>query len=75
MEPMCYFIFIFFASLGVAKMFFWSESWSIFADGLDAMLLPCLVCTQSLLPQEEAVIFVVSTTGQGDTPDSMKVTN
>ncbi|RDY13657.1 Protein SWEETIE, partial [Mucuna pruriens] len=27
----------------------------------------------SLLPQEEAVIFVVSTTGQGDTPDSMKV--
>lgn len=28
---------------------------------------------QSLLPQEEAVIFVVSTTGQGDTPDAMKV--
>ncbi|XP_061348575.1 NADPH-dependent diflavin oxidoreductase 1 isoform X1 [Gastrolobium bilobum] len=27
----------------------------------------------SLLPREEAVIFVVSTTGQGDTPDSMKV--
>ncbi|KAK7374933.1 hypothetical protein VNO80_08376 [Phaseolus coccineus] len=27
----------------------------------------------SLLPQEQAVIFVVSTTGQGDTPDSMKV--
>ncbi|MED6159509.1 multidrug-resistance type transporter [Stylosanthes scabra] len=27
----------------------------------------------SLLPHEEAVIFVVSTTGQGDTPDSMKV--
>lgn len=27
----------------------------------------------SLLPKEEAVIFVVSTTGQGDTPDSMKV--
>ncbi|KAJ1443256.1 Riboflavin synthase-like beta-barrel [Sesbania bispinosa] len=27
----------------------------------------------SLLPQEEVVIFVVSTTGQGDTPDSMKV--
>ncbi|KAK2399579.1 NADPH-dependent diflavin oxidoreductase [Trifolium repens] len=27
----------------------------------------------SLLPQEEAVVFVVSTTGQGDTPDSMKV--
>ncbi|XP_020223137.1 NADPH-dependent diflavin oxidoreductase 1 isoform X1 [Cajanus cajan] len=27
----------------------------------------------SLLPQEEAVIFVVSTTGQGDAPDSMKV--
>ncbi|XP_004489118.1 NADPH-dependent diflavin oxidoreductase 1 isoform X1 [Cicer arietinum] len=27
----------------------------------------------SLLPQEEAVIFVVSTTGQGDTPDAMKV--
>ncbi|XP_027352119.1 NADPH-dependent diflavin oxidoreductase 1 isoform X2 [Abrus precatorius] len=27
----------------------------------------------SLLPDEEAVIFVVSTTGQGDTPDSMKV--
>ncbi|PNX55083.1 NADPH-dependent diflavin oxidoreductase ATR3-like protein, partial [Trifolium pratense] len=26
----------------------------------------------SLLPQEEAVIFVVSTTGQGDTPDAMK---
>ena len=31
------------------------------------------VCLQSLLPQEEAVVFVVSTTGQGDTPDSMKV--
>ena len=30
---------------------------------------------QSLLPQEQAVIFVVSTTGQGDTPDSMKVTS
>ncbi|CAK8540557.1 unnamed protein product [Lathyrus sativus] len=27
----------------------------------------------SLLPQEEAVVFVVSTTGQGDAPDSMKV--
>lgn len=27
----------------------------------------------NLLPQEEAVVFVVSTTGQGDTPDSMKV--
>ncbi|KAL5072881.1 hypothetical protein RYX36_011865 [Vicia faba] len=27
----------------------------------------------NLLPQEEAVIFVVSTTGQGDAPDSMKV--
>ncbi|KAI9085540.1 hypothetical protein K1719_032383 [Acacia pycnantha] len=26
----------------------------------------------NLLPKEEAVIFVVSTTGQGDTPDSMK---
>ena len=29
--------------------------------------------SQGLLPHEEAVIFVVSTTGQGDTPDSMKV--
>ncbi|KAK9700166.1 hypothetical protein RND81_08G221200 [Saponaria officinalis] len=27
----------------------------------------------SLLPKEKTVIFVVSTTGQGDTPDSMKV--
>ncbi|XP_022756083.1 NADPH-dependent diflavin oxidoreductase 1 isoform X2 [Durio zibethinus] len=27
----------------------------------------------SSLPEEDAVIFVVSTTGQGDTPDSMKV--
>ncbi|XP_021763539.1 NADPH-dependent diflavin oxidoreductase 1-like isoform X1 [Chenopodium quinoa] len=27
----------------------------------------------SLLPSQRAVIFVVSTTGQGDTPDSMKV--
>lgn len=33
-----------------------------------------LAMLQSLLPQEEAVIFVVSTTGQGDAPDSMKVT-
>lgn len=32
-----------------------------------------LALLQSLLPQEEAVIFVVSTTGQGDAPDSMKV--
>lgn len=27
----------------------------------------------SLLPDERIVIFVVSTTGQGDTPDTMKV--
>ena len=27
---------------------------------------------QSSFPEEDTVIFVVSTTGQGDTPDSMK---
>lgn len=27
----------------------------------------------SFLPHEDAIIFVVSTTGQGETPDSMKV--
>lgn len=32
----------------------------------------CLL-PQSSLPHEDTVIFVVSTTGQGDTPDSMKV--
>lgn len=31
------------------------------------------ICSQNSLPKEEAVIFVVSTTGQGDPPDSMKV--
>lgn len=29
--------------------------------------------SQIALPYESAVVFVVSTTGQGDTPDSMKV--
>lgn len=29
---------------------------------------------QNSLPDEKIVIFVVSTTGQGDVPDSMKVT-
>jgi hypothetical protein len=29
--------------------------------------------SQSSLPHEDTIIFVVSTTGQGDTPDSMKV--
>ena len=28
---------------------------------------------QSCLPHEESVVFVVSTTGQGDSPDSFKV--
>lgn len=33
----------------------------------------CFYAWQSLLPLEDTVVFVVSTTGQGDTPDSMKV--
>jgi hypothetical protein len=44
---------------------------NIFILKFKIFLMGCLV--QSLLPQEEAVIFVVSTTGQGDTPDAMKV--
>lgn len=34
--------------------------------------ITCLL-SQSSLPHEDTIIFVVSTTGQGDTPDSMKV--
>ncbi|XP_074272383.1 NADPH-dependent diflavin oxidoreductase 1-like isoform X2 [Silene latifolia] len=37
------------------------------------LLLPVNEFDPSLLPKEKTVIFVVSTTGQGDTPDSMKV--
>lgn len=55
-----------FAILG----FFFSKS--SFDIKVKFLLMSCFV--QSLLPQEEAVIFVVSTTGQGDAPDSMKVT-
>lgn len=36
--------------------------------------MDCVVLSlQSALSAEETVIFVVSTTGQGETPDSMKV--
>lgn len=39
------------------------------------LLISNLLCwlSQTNLPHEGAVVFVVSTTGQGDTPDSMKV--
>lgn len=37
------------------------------------LIIICLLNLQRNLPDERTVIFVVSTTGHGDSPDSIKV--